>query len=179
MLPAGSMMKQFTKEKQKQIFAFIDSNNVYLGIKHQGWKIDLIRLRKYLWYKYGVSKAFLFIGYVQGRESFYTELQEAGYTVILKPTVEYLVDGKPIRKGNVDAELVLHAMIHFQGYDRAVILSGDGDFYCLVEYLEQKGKLGKVLVPNGRRYSALLRKFRKYIAPLGGLKKKIGDREAK
>ncbi len=70
-------------------------------------------------------------------------------------------DKKPI-KGNIDAELVLHSMIEYPNYDKAVIVSGDGDFYSLVEYLETKGKLGKILAPNWR-YSNLYNKYESYI----------------
>ena len=66
-------------------------------------------------------------------------------------------------KGNVDAELVLHAAaIEFGKYDRAVIVSGDGDFYCLHEYLEKKKRLFKIVIPNRHSESSLLRKFNSY-----------------
>ena len=60
-------------------------------------------------------------------------------------------------KGNVDAELVLHAMIEWSNYDKAVIVTGDGDFYCLVDYLHKKKKLLRLLAPNAAKYSTLLR----------------------
>ena len=66
-------------------------------------------------------------------------------------------DGKA--KGNVDAELVLHTMIEYPNYDKALIVSGDGDFYCLVDYLKGKDKLLKLMIPNMKRYSSLFRKF--------------------
>jgi len=72
----------------------------------------------------------------------------------------------------VDAELVLHAMIEFKNYDKAIIVSGDGDFHCLIEYLEGKGKLYKIIAPN-KRYSSLLRKFTKYIVVTTALKEKL------
>lgn len=75
-------------------------------------------------------------------------------------------------KGNVDAELVLHSMIEFSSYDKAVIITGDGDFYCLAEYLEKKNKLGKIIAPN-RHYSSLLRRFRSYIVHVGDFKAKV------
>lgn len=70
--------------------------------------------------------------------------------------VTYRGDGKP--KGNVDAELVLQAMIEYPNYDSAVIVTSDGDFACLVRYLYQQGKLGRVLSPNRKGCSALLKK---------------------
>lgn len=89
-------------------YAFVDSQNLNLGIRNQGWLLDFRRFRRYLADKYSVTKAFLFIGYVPGNETLYTSLQEYGYLCIFKPTLE-LPDGRV--KGNVDAELVLHTMI--------------------------------------------------------------------
>jgi len=137
-------------------YAFIDSQNLNLSIRELGWKLDFRRFRKYLAEKYGIVKAFLFIGYVPGNESLYSYLQGAGYICIFKPTLE-LSDGKV--KGNVDAELVLHTMIEFINFEKAVIVTGDGDFYCLVEYLIKHGKLLKVLIPNQFSYSGLLKRL--------------------
>lgn len=136
-------------------YAFIDSQNLNLGVKSQGWVLDFGRFRVYLKDKYAVIKAYLFIGYVPGNESLYTELQHAGYIVIFKPTLE-LADGEI--KGNVDAELVLHTMVHYSNFEKAVIVSGDGDFHCLIEYLLEKDKLLALLVPNRKHYSGLLKR---------------------
>ncbi len=103
-------------------------------------------------------KAYLFIGQVAGNESLYTFLQESGYVLIFKPTLHRTAGDKIIVKGNVDAELVLHTMIQYKNYHQAIIVTGDGDFHCLIEYLEGKGKLLKVLAPT-KHYSSLLRKF--------------------
>ena len=64
--------------------------------------------------------------------------------------------GKP--KGNVDAELVLQAMIDYRDYERAVIVTSDGDFACLVRYLYGEGKLERVLSPNRKGCSVLLKR---------------------
>lgn len=155
-------------------FAFIDSQNVNLAVKAQGWTLDFARFRIYLRDKYQVNKAFLFIGYVAGNEARYTRLQEQGYIVIFKPTLERKLNAKIIVKGNVDAELVLHSMIEYPNYDQAVIVSGDGDFHCLVDYLATQNKLKKLLIPNRYKYSALLRKFVSNIDFMNDLRKKVG-----
>jgi|SRR5579885_429674 len=143
----------------KKTFAFIDSQNVNLGVRSLGWKLDWRKFRQYLRNKYNVTDAYTFIGYKPGNEALYTSMQQMGYVVVLKPTLE-LPNGTV--KGNVDAELVLHAMIHFSEYDNAIIATGDGDFYCLVEYLEQQKKLLHILAPN-RHYSSLLRKYNNFV----------------
>jgi len=122
-------------EKQNN-YAFIDSQNVNLAIRDQGWILDFRRFRKYLEDKYSITNTFIFIGYIDTNQNLYTSLQKDGYILIFKPTLN-LPDGKA--KGNVDAELVLHTMIEYSNYDKALIVSGDGDFYCLVDYL--KGKI--------------------------------------
>jgi len=162
--------------KESEIYAFIDSQNLNLAIRSQGWILDFGRFKKYLEDKYKVKKTFLFIGYVAGNESLYTYLQKAEYIVVFKPTLEYKKDGEIRTKGNVDAELVLHTMIEYPNYDKAVIVSGDGDFHCLIEYLEKKEKLGRIIIPNRKAYSQLLWKFKKYMDYMNNLKNKLKKR---
>lgn len=147
-------------------FAFIDSQNLNLGLRSLGWVIDYQRLRLYLRNKYDVTQAYMFIGLVADNQELYTALQKAGFILVFKPTVEYVKDGLDTVKGNVDAELVLHAAaIEYGNYDKAVIVTGDGDFGCLVEFLEARDKLLKLLTPNSR-YSSLLARFDQHIVRL-------------
>lgn len=136
-------------------FAFIDSQNIHLGVHALGWKLDWRRFRIYLKEKYGVARAYVFIGYIPENQQLYTALQQADYLLVFKPVLQKKT-GKP--KGNVDADLVLRAMIEYARYEKAVVVTGDGDFYSLVEYLYQKGKLETVLSPSSERCSALLKK---------------------
>jgi len=142
--------------KIRNNFAFIDSQNLNLAIRDQGWTLDFGRFRIYLADKYGVARAFLFIGYLPTNQNLYTALQQQGYILIFKPTL-VLSDGRV--KGNVDAELVLHAMIEYPNYEKAVIVSGDGDFHCLIKYLRDRHKLEKLIIPNRQKFSSLLREF--------------------
>lgn len=141
-------------DRNKNNSAFIDSQNLNLGIRALGWKLDFARFRQYLADKFGVKAAFLFIGYKPGNEGLYESLQSDGYTCIFKPTMT-LPDGTV--KGNVDAELVLHTMIQYPNFDKAVIVTGDGDFHCLVSYLIDQNKFERLVIPNIRRCSKLLR----------------------
>lgn len=158
---------------QKGNYAFIDSQNLNLGVRSEGWKIDYRRLRLYLRNKYGVEKAFMFIGRVEGNQALYTALQEAGFILIFKPTVVYFEDGKKTMKGNVDAELVLYAAAKlYNEYNKAIVISGDGDFYCLAEYLVDNNKLLRIMTPNSK-YSKLLRSYSQYITQIGTLRDKL------
>lgn len=86
--------------------------------------------------------------------------------------MEIKENGKLKIKGNVDAELVLHTMIEYNNYDKAIIVSGDGDFYCLAEHLAKNEKLLKIIVPN-KKYSSLLRKFSYFIVNIQLFKEKL------
>jgi len=157
------------KNKQNN-YAFIDSQNLNLSIRDQGWVLDFKKFRTYLKDKYSITKAFLFIGYVHENQDLYTALQEFGYILVFKPTLK-LPEGKV--KGNVDAELVLQAMIEFENYDKALIVTGDGDFHCLVKYLLKKEKLLKLMIPNRHKYSSLFRKIMPHIVFMNNLKRKL------
>lgn len=180
-------------QPKPRVYAFIDSQNLNIGIQKLGWKMNWLKFRVFLTEKYGVDRAFMFIGYVPEFEDMYEKLHESGYSIVLKPTFdmtrprpeqneEAALDNKPEEKkpvkGNIDAELVLHAMINLDNYDKAVIVSGDGDFYCLVEYLAKNNKLLKILAPN-RQYSSLLREYNDYIDRLDLQKRALQYRHTK
>jgi uncharacterized LabA/DUF88 family protein len=139
-------------------YAFIDSQNLNLGIQKLGWKLDYRRLRVYLAEKYGVKKAYIFIGFVALNQSLYDHLQEAGFILKFKPTIP---DADWKIKGNIDADLVLRAVLELNDYAKAVIVSSDGDFYSLVQYLYENNKLKVVLSPDKEHCSNLLRQTAK------------------
>jgi uncharacterized LabA/DUF88 family protein len=152
-------------------FAFIDGNNIYLGIKELGWELDYRRFRIYLNDKYNVTKAFYFIGFIEENRDLYKYLENCGYILIYKQAIK---DGRGSFKGNCDAELVLHAMIEYQNYDQAVIVTSDGDFACLLSYLNNNKKLKTVLAPEKEKCSILIKKeVPNNIAFLEDLKRKI------
>ncbi|MBI2638254.1 NYN domain-containing protein [Candidatus Peregrinibacteria bacterium] len=152
-------------------YAFIDGQNLNLAIRELGWKLDFRKFRIYLKEKYSIQKAYYFIGYVDGNNDLYASLQLNGYILIFKPTFKNK-DG--LIKGNCDAELVLQAMIDYPNYQQALIVTGDGDFYCLIKYLREKNKLRILLVPNRWKYSGLLKKSaQSFLAFMNDLKGKL------
>lgn len=153
-------------------FAFIDSQNLNLGVQSLGWSLDFKKFRVYLREKYQVGTAYLFIGYMPENQDLYASLQKVGYILIFKPV---LPDKEGNVKGNVDADLVLQAMIEYAKYHQAVIVSSDGDFYSLVKYLYEHDKLRMVMSPYIKTCSSLLKKFAKEkIIFMGNLRKKLG-----
>lgn len=153
-------------------YAFIDSQNLNLAIRSMGWKLDFARFRVYLQEKFGVQKAYIFLGYMPDNKDLYSFLKKAGFECIFRPTLTYK-DGTT--KGSCDAELVLQAMIDFNQYNQAVIVTGDGDFYCLVRHLIENKKLSALLVPDRNKYSALLKlkAFRPFTRDMNDLRKRL------
>jgi uncharacterized LabA/DUF88 family protein len=155
--------------KNYKNYAFIDSQNLNLAIQDLGWKLDFKKFRVFLQDKYKVAKAYLFIGHIAENETMYTALKDAGYEIIYKPTLEK----NGIVKGNCDAELVLQCMIEYKNFDKAVIVSGDGDFHCLIEYLDQKKKLLAIGIPSKKHFSSLLRGYAKYFFYVSDYRNKL------
>jgi len=169
-----------TRTRQKKYnYAFIDSQNLNLGIQRAGFKLDWKKFREYLRDEFDVENAYMFIGYLPEYEDLYKQMHDHGYLIVLKPTIEMYIDpdqeqkeDKPAVKGNVDAELVMYAMKEMSNYKKAIIVSGDGDFFSLIEYLQKKGRLLKIMTPNWK-YSTLLKPFEKYIVRLDEQRRKL------
>ena len=136
----------------KNNYAFIDGQNLHFGIKSLGWKLDHKKFRTYLEKEHDVTRAYIFLGYMEEHQDLYNVLQEAGFICYFKPLVRY-EDGTI--KGNVDADMVLQVMIDLEKYDQAVIISGDGDFSGVLRHLLTRNKLGRVVIPNREKYSSL------------------------
>lgn len=186
------------RKSKPNTYAFIDSQNLNLGTQRMGWKLDWRKFRKFLETEYNVTNAFMFIGYMAENEQLYEYMHELGYLIVLKPTLDITTihpeeqtaaeiaaqtpeekakreaeeRDKPAVKGNIDADLVLYAMKEFPNYDKAIIVSGDGDFFGLAEYLDQQGKLANILTPSWQ-YSSLLKSFEPKIVRLDQLRKQL------
>jgi uncharacterized LabA/DUF88 family protein len=198
-------MRPSVRPKKKGNYAFIDSQNLNVGVQKFGWKMDWAKFRKFLAETYNVTNAYMFIGYVPEFENLYEQLHSAGYMIVLKPTFDMTRprpedtklttetnksaniksvagdkkdDDEKKTKGNVDADLVLWVMKELKAYNKAVIVSGDGDFYSLVEYLDQEHKLLKLLTPNAF-YSNLYNKYDDYIERLDLHKKQLAYHDYK
>jgi uncharacterized LabA/DUF88 family protein len=118
-----------------------------------------------------VAKAYYFIGYVENNQKLYDTLQSRGYELVFKETY---IDKNGKLKGNIDAELVLQSMTHYRAYKEAIIVTSDGDFACLVEYLIRKSKLRSVIASSKDACSHLLEKAAgTYICYMDDLRNKL------
>jgi uncharacterized LabA/DUF88 family protein len=138
--------------------AYIDGANLHKGSNNLGWELDYRRLRVWLRDKYNVQQAYLFLGLVPKYKDLYTSLQEKGFTLVFKE-VTYDNNGKV--KGNCDADIVVRVMrdAYENTFEKAILVSSDGDYASLVTFLIEKKKIQTVLSPyNTKKCSILLKR---------------------
>ena len=152
-------------------YAYIDGANLHKGTASLGWKLDYKRFRIWLRDKYGIENAYLFIGLISDNKDLYTSLQEMGYVLVYK---EITYDGAGKVKGNCDADLVLKAITDYyeKNYNKAVIVSSDGDYAGLVKFLKEKDSFLSLISPSDK-CSYLLRKLNVSIVYLNTKKNKL------
>jgi uncharacterized LabA/DUF88 family protein len=139
--PSGNMTQNLPK-----IALFIDGANFYSTAKTVGFDVDYRKLLKEFGSYGKLIRAYYYTAMVEDQE--YSSIRPLvdwldynGYTVVTKPTKEY-VDGATGRrkfKGNMDVELTIDALKIAERADHIYIFSGDGDFRALVEALQRRG----------------------------------------
>jgi len=174
-------MKKETKHKEN--VAYIDGQNIYMSTTtaDKPWEIDLARFRVYLKQKYKVEKAYYFLGFLQEEnQDLYNEIQEAGFILTFREHNSAMLGKK---KGNVDTDIVFTVMKKIykkEIIDKIILISGDGDYKMLVDFLIEEDKFEKILFPNQKKASSLYKKItRKYFDDLSGdsIRHKIGKRK--
>jgi len=93
------------------------------------------------------------------RIKFYLKLKKFGYELHLKPVKLYNQDdGTTKRKANCDVDMAFYLVKEKDSFDRAIILSGDGDFLPVLKYLKSEGK-EIIILSRGPRTAREIRQF--------------------
>jgi len=155
-------------------YAFIDGQNTYKATGKFPWEFSYFKFYNFLKNQLSVKRAYYYIGLTKHRNSFtYIKLRNAGFQLCLRKPIIYrgrcrycslastcvnynLYDYKII-KANVDSNLTLGVITKLDKYDKAIIVAGDSDYYCLAKFLVRKNKLKKILLPSRRESSNLFR----------------------
>ena len=103
-----------------------------------------------------MTEAYYFLGFVSEEEQdLYDKLQKAGFILSFREHSSAL-EGR--KKGNVDSDIIFGIMkklVENEPFEKVFIVSGDGDYKKLVDFLIKKGRFGKMLFPNGEFASSL------------------------
>ncbi len=145
-------------------YCYVDGQNLHLGTAsaEKPWYVDLAKFRVYLREKYHVEKAFYYLGYVQegsSIEQLYESIQNAGFILVFRQHNAAMIGKK---KGNVDSDIifsVMKRMYNDDDFDKVLLVSGDGDYKMLVDFLIEEKKFEKILFPNKKYRSSLYKKI--------------------
>ncbi|MFH1402537.1 MAG: NYN domain-containing protein [Patescibacteria group bacterium] len=161
--------------------AFIDGQNLYLGTtkSKNKWKVNLTKFRIYLNKKYKVKRAYYFLGCVNNNyQDLYDEIQEAGFILKFREHNTIMLGKK---KGNVDSDIIfsiMKKMYRKEKFGKMILVSGDGDYKKLVDFLIEENKFEKILFPNKQFASSLYKQLtRVYYDYLENIKYKIGKKK--
>lgn len=142
--------------------AFIDGQNLHMGTTkiQNPWRVDLSKLRVFLRDKYGVRTAYYFLGCVnENYQELYENIQEAGFVLVFREHNTAMLGKK---KGNVDSDIIFSIMKRMykkEDFEKIVLVSGDGDYKMLVDFLIEEGRFKKLLFPNRKFASSLYKKL--------------------
>lgn len=147
-------------KKRENNLTFVDGQNLHLGTTGNNWKIDLRKFKIYLKDKYQTTQAYYFLGYFsENQKDLYDNLRIANFDILFKEHDSYL---KADKKGNVDSDIIFEIMknlVDNRSFDKVILVSGDGDYKKLVDYLIKKDKFKKILFPNKKFASSLYQKL--------------------
>ena len=162
----------------RQKIAYIDASNLRFWVAQSGWMLDYKNFRSWLRDKFGVTKAILFMGLIPEYAHLYNYLQDIGYEIVFRPTLTSK-DGKT--KGNVDGELILQIVTDYyeSRLEKAILVSWDGDYHCIVEFLKQRKLSITIVSPNRAYLSYLLKKTWVPIVMLDDFQNKLSQKTKK
>ena len=101
----------------------------------------------------------LLIGRHLQRVRFYQKLNGFGYKLYLKPVKLYdQEDGTTKRKANCDVDMAFYLMKEKDNFNKAIILSGDGDFLPVLKYLKEQDR-DVIILARGPRTAKEIKQF--------------------
>jgi uncharacterized LabA/DUF88 family protein len=126
---------------------FVDGANMFYAQKAFGWFFDPAKLKRALLGDDELVNAFWFIGVKEPVDPpdkrFHDFLAASGYVVRTKKikTIWDIQSRSEIQKCNLDIEIVIDMFNTIRNYEKAILVSGDGDFTRALELLRSSGKI--------------------------------------
>ncbi len=144
-------------ENKNLKIVYIDSQNIHKWIQELWWIIDWEWFYKYMKTKFKVDKVKIFLWYLNKYEKFYSKLKDIWYEIVFKET---LILPNWTIKGNVDIDISIQTVLDiFEWWlKKAYLITWDWDYNTLVDLLKNRNLLWRVLIPNRKKASKLLKK---------------------
>lgn len=133
-------------KKDKKTAIFIDGANLGHAMNMLGYRIDFSRFLSFYENQCDLIRAYYYTAVADtpshaGVQSMVDWLSYNGYTTVTKRAKVFGTDEATRKiKGNMDCEIAL-GMLEMAPYvDHLILVSGDGDFRCIVEAVQRMGK---------------------------------------
>jgi len=161
-------MNEFVPKPPQRVWrvgAFVDVQNIYMCVKtvFGHTKINYRILRDFLNRDGALVKMVAFTCYDPENRSqvdFMHALALMGYRVVAKP-IKRMPDGNI--KASMDMEMALEILVSAPYLDEIVLVTGDGDFAPIVDYVARMGKVIKVIGPDRLTSPELIRSCDQFI----------------
>ncbi len=160
------------QHKDQRVVVLIDTQNLYYSAKNlYQSKVDFGQVLKLAVGARKLIRAFAYVIQTKTGEEkpFFEALQDLGIETRAKELQEFYGGAK---KGDWDVGIVIDAIRASTSADVIVLVSGDGDFIPLVEYLKNQGKRVEVLA-FGKSTSSKLKEDADEFVDLGEDTKKF------
>ena len=128
------------KHKDQRVAVLIDTQNLYYSAKHVfRSKVNFGEVLKLAVSKRKLIRAFAYVVQTKTGEEkpFFDALTKLGIETRIKPLQEYYGG---LKKADWDVGIAVDAIRVSPSIDVIVLVSGDGDFVPLVNYLKNQGK---------------------------------------
>lgn len=136
-----------------RVSVFVDGANFFYMQKDKlKWFADPKKILEFVKKKTQgeLVDAFYYQSFVPQQENYLKALPTMGYTLVTKDLKDiYSNEGTSKHKGNFDVEIVLDMFNTIDHYDMAILISGDGDFERLLQFLRVRGKRFLVMSTQG------------------------------
>ena len=159
MIRARVSQKNNGNNRSVHNIAYVDGQNLRRGTidREPSWEADLKEFRIRLKDKHNVTDAYYYIGFKMNKnQSLYKEIEEAGFILVFR---EHHKNMRGEKKGNVDTDIVFDIMKRINrepdSFNKIILVTSDGDYYKLVQYLLEEDRLEKILFPKMRYASSL------------------------
>ena len=163
-----------------RISVFLDGANFFFMQKNAlGWFADPKKILDYIEKEGEIVDAFYYIGMdapPDARQKGYLDaLPSMGYTLVTKQikTIYDSKNGTTKKKANLDIEIVLDMFNTIDHYDKAILISGDGDFERALTLLRARGKQFAVMATDSFMARELLNVAGRHYVRLDNIKDEI------
>ncbi len=134
-----------TKHKGQRVAVFLDVQNLYHSAKNlYNSRVDFNKVVEAAVSKRNLIRAFAYVIKTKTGEekAFFEALSSLGIEIRVKELQEFYGG---LKKGDWDVGIAVDAIRMSSGMDVIVLVTGDGDFEPLVEYLKNKGKRVEII----------------------------------